>query len=223
LFVHSSSDSGRLFVEIFLNYDCDVEVIAARENIWERFINSLCRLASQHHSSETLFSSSGGSISHPVSSKTSETSSLASQSINLPPAITTANMSNFTREQVKEIYSATGDYAELKKRSLEVIVRGILKQLVAWCCDRAEADALNWWIGGKIASSSTTSPFHNEGAVESDTSEPGLLREDDASRSGVDIPSQFESQLHWKQQLMEGIASFNSKPKKVSIGEKRRI
>ena len=219
LFTDFSSDSGRLFVEIFLNYDCDVEVTTARENIWERLMSSLCRLVSLHHSSENASTSSGGAHGHSFSAKSSDASSLASQSIALPPAITTATMSNLTREQVKELYSSSGDYAELKKRSLEVIVRGVLKQLVAWCCIRAESGSLNWWLGSNHTSSSSKilDALHHDGLAESSASEPGLLREDDANRTGMDIPSQFESQLHRKQQLIEGIAKFNSKPKKVMV------
>ena len=40
-------------------------------------------------------------------------------------------MSTLTKDQVKDLYSTTGDTLELKKRGLELLVRGFLKSLVS--------------------------------------------------------------------------------------------
>lgn len=73
------------------------------------------------------------------------------------PAITTANLTNFTRDQVRELYSASGDYAELKKRGLEVLVRGVLGPLVQWCNSRMEAAAAQSTSNSSLASSTSSS------------------------------------------------------------------
>ena len=47
-------------------------------------------------------------------------------SIDAGPAITTSNLQNYTKEQVRQLYLPTGDVVELKKRVAELLVKGIL-------------------------------------------------------------------------------------------------
>ncbi|KAJ3328889.1 guanine nucleotide exchange protein for ADP-robosylation factor [Blyttiomyces sp. JEL0837] len=134
-----SADGGRLLVEIYLNYDCDLEA-TARENIWERLISSLSRVITLHRAPDANQKdkdkekdSAGANASSAPGTPTTTTAG------SLPPAITTATLTNLTKEQLKELYSATGDYSELKKRGLELMVRGILKPVLGWCETRLNA------------------------------------------------------------------------------------
>ncbi|KAI9362470.1 hypothetical protein DFJ73DRAFT_620704 [Zopfochytrium polystomum] len=207
LLADPGSDAGRLLVEIFLNYDCDVEATSAKENIWERLISSLSRALTLHHSSDP--STTPHSQSPPQSRADP---SVASGAIPIPPAITTANLATFTREQVRELYSSSGDYVELKKRALEVLVRGVLKPLVWWCTSRADANALAWLSLNNAAASEAIGDEGSNGELslleggQEEAGRSNFVREDD--------PSQFETLRQRKQILLEGITRFNTKPKK---------
>ncbi|KAJ3215780.1 guanine nucleotide exchange protein for ADP-robosylation factor [Dinochytrium kinnereticum] len=195
-----SAEGGRLLVEIYLNYDCDLEA-GARENIWERLINTLGRVMTQHHSADPNAT--------PASLKSGLEPS-ASKGL-IPPAITTATLTSFTKEQVKELYSSTGDYTELKKRGLELLVRGVLKPLVQWCklkSGQADADVSrkSGEEGGLGSEKQEKEP--SLGLVV-DGEEPKRI-----SRVREDDPTAFETLKHRKQVLLEGIKRFNFKPKK---------
>ncbi|KAI8821985.1 uncharacterized protein EV422DRAFT_586065 [Fimicolochytrium jonesii] len=187
-------DGGRILVEIYLNYDCDVEA-GARENIWERLINALAKVMTQHY--------------EPSATPTAQAAQ-QTQKIGLggPPAITTANMTSFTKDQVRELYSSTGDYMELKKRGLELMVRGVLRPLIAWCSTRSPvaAQALDEEKARKSEEGDTSGKL-------------GLLTEEDGKKASAvkrtaDDPTAFENLKQRKQVLSEGIKQFNFKPKK---------
>ncbi|KAJ3102351.1 guanine nucleotide exchange protein for ADP-robosylation factor [Phlyctochytrium planicorne] len=208
-----SADGGRLLVEIYLNYDCDIEA-TARENIWERLVNTLGRVMTQHHGTDPNANTSNPNAS---TLKGTALESIAANG-SLPPAITTATLTSFTKEQVKELYSSTGDYAELKKRGLELLVKGILKPLIQWCklkAGQVEGGDLSRKSGEEGTSSTSTEAKDDEPSlgllVEGGDDKPDkraskIIREDD--------PTAFESLKHRKQVLMEGIKRFNFKPKK---------
>lgn len=189
-----SSDGGRVLVEIYLNYDCDPDA-GPQENIWERLINSLARVTTLHHEAS-------------VGSSHNALSGSRAGSGGLTPAITTASMTNFTKEQVRELYSTSGDYVELKKRGLELMVRGVLRPLVGWCNARMPAVNSSGEEGG-VRKSEDVGEEGGKGL--------GLVSEEDGRRGKVveDDPTAFENLKHRKQVLLEGVKRFNFKPKKV--------
>ncbi|KND00748.1 uncharacterized protein SPPG_03863 [Spizellomyces punctatus DAOM BR117] len=196
------ADGGRVLVEIYLNYDCDVEA-GARENIWERLVNALAKVMTQHHETSTTVPATGPAQQQQQQSQRGNT---------MPPAITTANLTNFTKEQVRELYSSTGDYGELKKRGLELMVRGVLRPLVAWCNARAPAAGApaEEEKGGRKSEEAEASVklglVTDEEGKKGTGQQPGRKIEDD--------PTAFETLKHRKQVLSEGIKRFNFKPKK---------
>ncbi|KAJ3150955.1 guanine nucleotide exchange protein for ADP-robosylation factor [Geranomyces michiganensis] len=191
------ADGGRVLVEIYLNYDCDVEA-GARENIWERLINALAKVMTQHYEA---------SVPNAAAQQSQQQSQ--PRGSGGPPAITTANLTSFTKEQVRELYSSTGDYQELKKRGLELMVRGVLRPLVQWCNERA-----------------ATPPTQDDDKAtrkseEVDTSTKlGLIIDEEGKKQApapkriADDPTAFETLRQRKQVLSEGIKQFNFKPKK---------
>ncbi|KAI8812764.1 hypothetical protein BJ742DRAFT_552239 [Cladochytrium replicatum] len=192
-----SADGGRVLVELYLNYDCDVDA-SVGENIWERLINALSKVTMQ-------FSDPSDARVNP----SSPVSSLSGRASNgQPPAITTATLTNFTKEQVKELYSSTGDLTELKKRGLELFVRGVLKPLVLWCQSR-----------GAFATQQRTGIELSPNRAVSEDASKELQDDDESGRRAsstrpLDDPTAFESFKHRKQALVEGIRRFNFKPKK---------
>ncbi|KAJ3087061.1 guanine nucleotide exchange protein for ADP-robosylation factor [Quaeritorhiza haematococci] len=221
------ANGGRILVEMYLNYDCDVEA-GARENIWERLIGALSKVMTQHHYNDPNAVQSN--------SNSAATQSLGSNGP-IPPAITTANLTSFTREQVKELYSASGDYTELKKRGLELLVRGMLAPLVNWCNSRLANNNSNNSGGGGVSgsggipTSASSSNLRDEYLRKSEETEGeglgakslGLVSEDAPVRAMAkqsslakleDDPTAFETLKHRKQVLLEGIKRFNFKPKK---------
>ncbi|KAJ3414515.1 guanine nucleotide exchange protein for ADP-robosylation factor [Chytridiales sp. JEL 0842] len=194
-----TADGGRLLVEIYLNYDCDMEA-TDRENIWERVINALSKLMTTRYTTDAL-QAQGAAIPATVSLTTGHDG--------LPPGLTTATLTSFTKEQVKELYSATGDYNELKKRGLELMVKGILRPLVAWC--NAKAPSVNESESEQKDSSSNSPDKDKDTGL-------GLIKDGDEKKPKVsgpmDDPTQFQNLKHRKQVLLEGVKRFNQKPKK---------
>lgn len=185
----STSNSGILLLELYLNFDCDVES-GARENIWERLVTGVSKVLS---------------LQTPDSSQpqlgTAQNLTYQSGSINgFLPAMTTASLTTFNKEQVKELYSSTGDTARMKKRGLALLVRGILKQVVLWCDLRIEANKLSF-----------TNNVHQESPIAQEENELKKM----ASKVSSNFNA-FQSQKQKKVLLSEGIAKFNSeKPKNV--------
>ena len=202
IFSDSSADGGRILVEIYLNYDCDVEA-TERENIWERLINSLGKVMTLHQA---------------VDSNLKDILTVHTGVVGqggLPPGLTTATLTNFTKEQVKELYSATGDYNELKKRGLELLVKGILKPLVEWCVSKTNVSPLLGMDAELKEISPLTSPEKEKESL-------GLIQDSDEYKKqknaiipNADDPTQFQTLKFRKQALLEGVSRFNSKAKKV--------
>lgn len=191
LFVDPFSDSGIVLLELYLNFDCDVES-GARENIWERLVTGVSRVLSIQTPD-----------SHLPQIGTAQNLTYQSGSINgFLPAMTTASLTTFTKEQVKELYSSTGDTTRIKKRGLALLVRGFMKQVVLWCDSRIEAD--------KLASPLNT---HQESPLPQDDEESKKM----ISRASSNF-SAFQSQKLKKVVLSDGIIKFNTeKPKNVYI------
>ncbi|KAI8905469.1 hypothetical protein EDD86DRAFT_257459 [Gorgonomyces haynaldii] len=118
IFGKPENDGGKLLVELYINYDCDVDA-GAKENIYERISNTVSRLLSEvDHSNQTQFT--------PIPS-------FMTQTPNEVPALTTSNLVALTREQVKDLHSPNGDLQELKKMGLDFMVLGVLHPLAMWC------------------------------------------------------------------------------------------
>ncbi|KAJ3118784.1 guanine nucleotide exchange protein for ADP-robosylation factor [Phlyctochytrium bullatum] len=196
-----SVPGSRLLVEIYLNYDCDLEA-TARENIWERMINTLGRVMTQHHNADSNAQTTTAPPITPLATSATST---------IPPAITTSSLTSFTKEQVKELYSSTGDYTELKKRGLELLVKGILRPLIQWCKLKA----------GQVEENNSSRKSADDGSSGAEK-EPslGLVADGDEPKRipsrppREDDPTAFETLKHRKQVLLEGIKRFNFKPKK---------
>lgn len=184
-------DGGKVLVELYLNYDCDTES-GARENIWEHLASSLSKAVSQH-------SEISGNSSY------SQITSFAhfSGARDLTPEMTTSNLNSFTREQVKDLYSLTGNVEEFRKCGTDLIVNGILKPLSAYCQNRIKAQtALAEKDSQSIAANSTDVLNEGEKKTELDFG---------------DDPTAFEEFKHRKKAIIQGIKEFNQKPKKVYV------
>ncbi|KAJ3012565.1 guanine nucleotide exchange protein for ADP-robosylation factor [Thoreauomyces humboldtii] len=193
------ADGGRVLVEIYLNYDCDVEA-GARENIWERLINALAKVMTQHYEASTTAATNPSQQSQQRGSGG-------------PPAITTANLTSFTKDQVRELYSSTGDYGDLKKKGLELMVRGVLQPLVAWCNARTAANGATALEDEKVRRSEDVDGSAKLGLI-IDQEESGEGGPRPVSKKIADDPTAFENLKQRKQVLSEGIKQFNFKPKK---------
>ncbi|ORY49065.1 Sec7-domain-containing protein [Rhizoclosmatium globosum] len=169
-----NADGGKILVEIYLNYDCDLEA-SAQENIWERLINTLSMSIQENNNAPNI----------PLSQITIPSGVSYS---NGPPSLTTASLVTYSKDQIRELSSTTADHNELKRRGLELLVRGILKPLVSWIQANNEKDA-----------------------------ESGLNLLKEGDKPLVDDPTQFQNLKHRKQVLLEGIKRFNTKPKRFVL------
>ncbi|KAJ3040877.1 guanine nucleotide exchange protein for ADP-robosylation factor [Rhizophlyctis rosea] len=190
------SDGGRTLVEIYLNYDCDVEA-GARENIWERLMNAVAKIMSMHQTDGAPTGSTTGLNRGGTVGSGSGT------------VLTTAQMTRFTKEQLKELESTSGDVSELKRRGLEFMVRGVLKPLVQWC---------NVRMGVMEKDEKEQEVRRSE---EGEGGKLGILTDEEGKKVGggggrrvEDDPMAFETLRHRKQVLVEGVKRFNFKPKK---------
>ncbi|KAJ3129512.1 guanine nucleotide exchange protein for ADP-robosylation factor [Physocladia obscura] len=189
-----NANGGRVLVEIYLNYDCDLEA-TAQENIWERLITILS-MSIQENNNAPANSVAGGVQTFTINSGLSYS--------NGPPSLTTHSLFTYTKDQIRELHATIGDHNEIKRRSLELLVQGILKPLVSWVFQKADADA-------KMTGESST------GGSEKDHSDSslGLLKDSENLTSrNTDDPAQFQNLKHRKQVLIEGVKRFNVKPKK---------
>ncbi|KAJ3313350.1 guanine nucleotide exchange protein for ADP-robosylation factor [Boothiomyces sp. JEL0838] len=188
LFSDPQLDGGKMLVEIYLNYDCDIDS-SAKENIWERMMNAIGKVTSQHVDASAVSAPLIQSFVNPSHGM---------------PQLTTANLVQLSREQVKELISVNGDALELRKQGVKLMGYGILKPLYDWCSERAESAKLDA-EASKDREEKKTEP-ENEKSL-------GLISEDD-SQALVDDPTQFGNLKLRKQNIIEGIKKFNIKPKK---------
>jgi brefeldin A-inhibited guanine nucleotide-exchange protein len=181
-------DGGKVLVELYLNYDCDAES-GVRENIWEHLASALSKTISQHGDPGTNHSYSQISpFAH------------FSGARDLTPEMTTSNLTTFTKEQVKDLYSLTGNVEEFRKCGTDLIVNGILKPLSTYCQNRIKVQTPLEIDSKSIVVNSTEAIYEDEKKTASDCG---------------DDPTAFEEFKHRKKAIIEGIKLFNQKPKKV--------
>lgn len=169
-------------MEIYLNYDCDIES-SARENVWERFVTAISKVMILPNAEIQMMNPS-----------------LAQNQVNKPtgflPNMTSGNLVTYTKEQVKELYAASGDTGRLKKRAFYLLIRGVLKSLVGWCDLRISENESR----GKV----------EEGVISKQGEE-----EKKVQRNGN---YSIQNQKQRKGLLVDGITKFNTdKPKNVII------
>lgn len=186
LFSDGKSDGERVLVEIYLNYDCDVES-GAKENIWERLVTALAKALSQQNELSTA--------------ATSNFFFSSASTTGIAPAMTTSSLVNYTKEQVKELYSLNGDPAELRKQGLDLVVRGVLKPLVLWCKFKTKQEAK----AQKVEDGSLNAGKQEDG---------GFLSGGETKSVAADDPTAFENMKTKKKSVLEGVKRFNQKPKK---------
>ncbi|KAJ3387493.1 guanine nucleotide exchange protein for ADP-robosylation factor [Entophlyctis sp. JEL0112] len=201
---------GRLLVEIYLNYDCDPEVTTDRENIWERVVTLLARLVTLHNAKE-----------NPQQQQLiNNTSTIASSKGVVIRPMTTQALTSFTKEQLRELYSTSGDFADLKKRAVEVLVKGVLAPLVEWGWEKWRIESSEGAAAAEIAKALMTSVDQladdGENVIGSTLGlvEDGLAARTSTASLNRDDPAQIENLRQRKQNLLEGIKTFNEKPKK---------
>ncbi|KAJ3096020.1 guanine nucleotide exchange protein for ADP-robosylation factor, partial [Physocladia obscura] len=207
----TNNSGGRLLVEIYLNYDCDLESTTTRENIWERFVTLLSRLVTLHNNTKD-------SQQQLTNATASTTIDATKHSIIRP--MTTQALTSYTKEQLKELYSTNGDFSDLKKRGVEVLVKGVLEPLVEWGWEKWKLESDE---GAAAAENAKILMQSVDGLAISEETSSSTLELEDTGRSGTrnsvttasfDDPTQFETLRLKKQSLLEGIKSFNEKPKK---------
>ncbi len=187
----SKPKGGRILVEIYLNYDCDVES-SARENIWERLILGLSKFLAQRITSD-----------RPPQKQVPVSPALVAsflENTNIPQ-ITSENMLFLSKEQVREIITNGGDFFELKKQVLELLSHGILASLWKWIKERSSVEVL---LSPNEPSESLVSPSLT---ISDD------LKSIESSTLGDD-PLAFESMKQKKLLQLEGIQTFNINCKK---------
>ncbi|KAJ3300349.1 guanine nucleotide exchange protein for ADP-robosylation factor, partial [Kappamyces sp. JEL0829] len=170
----SRPEGGSLLVELYLNYDCDPSS-GPEENIWERLTSVLAQVST----GSTLPSLSEGGAG-PQFNFNNDTFSIGAG-----PAITTSNLQNYTKEQVKQLYLPTGDMTELKKQVTNLMVKGVLAPLHNFCKDQLMLE---------------------KSRTPKESSELDLMD---------DQVTTFEISKNKKVRLAEGIKMFNQKPKKA--------
>ncbi|KAJ3031004.1 UNVERIFIED_CONTAM: guanine nucleotide exchange protein for ADP-robosylation factor [Siphonaria sp. JEL0065] len=222
MFGAGKEEGGRLLVEVYLNYDCDPESTTTRENIWERLVVLLSKVVTSQQQPVP-----GGQQPQHLSVATAATTINATKNSAIRP-MTTQSLTTYTKEQLKELYSTSGDFQELKKRGVEVLVKGVLGPIVDFAWGK--------WVlgteeGRRVGSSLQSTEVLNSGvgeegessAVLGSTASLGLglvnlgVQDERIPASVVpvmDDPTQFETLRMRKQNLLEGIKKFNEKPKR---------
>ena len=205
IFEESHVEGGKILVELYLNYDCDLES-TSKDNIWERLIIALSKIATQtiDRNSPPL------TTSIPAQFYTSNGAPGSS--------LTTANLIVLSREQVKDLYSTTGDVKELRKAALDLLVNGILKPLVSWCKSKTGQDGVE--LNPKDKDDEKRKDETDDSGkpnADSTTEEDGKKTPKALGPLGSDDPTAFESLKNRKQHILEGVKHFNFKPKKVGL------
>jgi brefeldin A-inhibited guanine nucleotide-exchange protein len=118
--IFSSMDvnGGKVFVELYLNYDCDID---AKKNIWEMLVHLVGKLASLHF--DQLSDLKFTHISTFVNEDT------------YPKSLTTANLINISKDQVNLILELNGSNLSLRKQALLFLTNGILEPILRFCID----------------------------------------------------------------------------------------
>lgn len=177
LFSHDVKVTAKALVELYLNYDCDVDA-GAKENIWERTIQAICKVISQVNTN----SLQSGAYHHFVNLKITDFS--------------LSSIHSLSKEQIKDLYSQNGNYEDLRKSALEMLVKGIIRPMHKWCDIRKDQNEIL--------------------VVEHPREDTSLDIQAPSPHDDTDIrddPSAFENIMQKKQILNNGINLFNFKPK----------
>ncbi|RKO99878.1 hypothetical protein CXG81DRAFT_5799, partial [Caulochytrium protostelioides] len=212
---------GQCLLELYLNYDCDPQA-TSRENVWERLVVALSKVLLQHVGSEP---SEGVGID---SGTPSLHSMFYAPTSDATPAFTTASLSNFSRDQVRDLLSTTGDPHVLKRRALELLTFGIVRPVVRWIDEQRRAaeqrtqqqreqhQALFQDL--ELPSPSLPNGMHHAAGTAAGAPAHGggpVIQTDAAGfPKGSDDPLAFQTLKKRKQILSEGIKRFNFKPAK---------
>ncbi|KAK5664637.1 guanine nucleotide exchange protein for ADP-robosylation factor [Batrachochytrium dendrobatidis] len=194
------SQSGRMLVELYLNYDCDAHS-GPSENILERLVSAVAK----------LITSTADVI---ISEKSPQNVVVKSSGIwsgGSMPSFAIANLPHLTRDEIREFYLASGDPNELKLCALQLLVSGVLKPLIGWCHERMSSVAAEEASLTKLASGTPDEFSDKPKAV---VPVWGGLDPTTGYYHGIDDPTAFETLKNKKRALIEGIKLFNYKPKK---------
>ncbi|KAI8338556.1 hypothetical protein BC941DRAFT_423211 [Chlamydoabsidia padenii] len=215
-------EDPQTLVDIYLNYDCDRQAL---DNIYERLVNVLSKITTSHAGPN------GGKEmdNHGNGSNVSGHHGLHSNSVVIPPPLTTATVQSHDKQN--HTAHTTSDGA-IRFKSLECLV-AILRSLVAWYNNNSvsvtadgtnDDDVTTPRESEDIRGSSDQITMHSNGSGSrlSPTSSSAALSStvpSSSTTSGsvtprLDDPEQFENLKHRKQMLEEGIRQFNWKPTK---------
>ena len=182
--IFSIENGGKLLVEIYLNYDCNIDT-GHEENIWERLVTKICKIMTTNYSID--------------SSRQIVTASNPDESAKKNKF--SENILNFTRKQVKQLYKSNGNYSELKKKGLVLLVEGILRSLLLWCLEKNDVSIEN------LSKSENVLLEESQDYQESDLSfDYDYIQNDD--------PIAFLSLKQRKVVIEDGIKRFKENPKK---------
>ncbi|ORY77664.1 hypothetical protein BCR37DRAFT_382549 [Protomyces lactucae-debilis] len=198
----------RALVELYLNYDCDS---GAAENIYERILNNLTKLASL--SSQLTAAQQWQQDRLPI-----EHMSPATELDHRRTPSLSIKSKSISQSTTAEGIAMPQEY-RLAQLSLRCIL-DLLKSLVSWCeqgvalakeqpLSRSDTPDRHSEEGLSRRNTSVRSTFPNEGDAVSRIGQPvagALSIEDD--------PTQFETLKHRKTAITDAIKLFNAKPKK---------
>jgi brefeldin A-inhibited guanine nucleotide-exchange protein len=186
IFSQDDIGGGKLLVEIYLNYDCNIKV-SEKGNIWERLVNSIAKITSHHVDANNSI------VYEPIPSYIKEDP--------FDKVITAANLVNLSKDQVATLMSSKGNAPELRKQGARLLALGILIPLSEWCHkkepenpktkDKDSGDDLNAILNQVEEANVVTSP------------------------SNIDDPKSILKQKQKKTHMTEGIQIFNTDAKKV--------
>ncbi|CAO3648932.1 unnamed protein product [Cunninghamella blakesleeana] len=211
-------EDPQTLVDIYLNYDCDRQAL---DNIYERLVNVLSKITTSHAGLH-------GGKEHDSNHNSSHSSAhygLHSNSVVIPPPLTTATVQTNDKQQNNGLTNTEG---AIKSKSLECLV-GVLRSLVTWynnnsvsvSADEKQDDddptTPTPRASEDIRGSTERFTQHSNSSTSKlspTTSSTLLASTNGASTPRLDDPEQFENLKHKKQLLQEGVRLFNWKPKK---------
>ncbi|KZS97559.1 Sec7-domain-containing protein [Sistotremastrum niveocremeum HHB9708] len=198
------SQDPQALVDIYINYDCDSEAL---ENIYERVINIISKMASQ---ASPANHNKAAEAASPSFGPTHKHHSLGSA---VPPSLSTSALS---MPGTLETNGAVLSESLLKRQALECLV-SVLRSLAAWGTTSAKSI-----IDAQKASSTEALETEN-GKLETRHSTSSVEKlvlplSGDPSRVSTpdlrdDDPDRFQNAKQRKTTLLAGIKKFNFKPK----------
>ncbi|EPY53175.1 Sec7 domain-containing protein [Schizosaccharomyces cryophilus OY26] len=197
---HRICKEPRTLIELYLNYDC---ISGNTENVYERIIVTLARIASQ----KTVEPPSGFSFK-PEHAVTDRVGFVYNDLKDLPQ-LSVSFIGNYSHLHDPPFF----DY-QIKLKSYKCL-NSALSSLYSWC--NQNFDSSDSSAHDNLDNSTSNKLDESQRSV----SDISSIRNNDASTDNIDTsttlalddPSQFESLKHHKKLLQEGIQKFNYKPK----------